>query len=190
MTASNFKIDDSTSGLINAGIVTAGTLNIGVGGTIITTTNSVGVTSVGIGSTLPTALLDVGGHTKLKTYSENVVYLTASSNEVTVDLSSAQSFICTATGAINAFVIENPPAGSTSFTIKIDQDSTGGHSVGIDTFKDNGGNSIPVYWPGGGVLPGVTTTASRSDIYSFKTFDGSNITSSGLYGVVGGQNFA
>ena len=190
MTASNFKIDDSTSGLINAGIVTAGTLNVGVGGTIITTTNSVGVASVGIGSTLPTALLDVGGHTKLKTYSENVVYLTASSNEVTVDLSSAQSFICTATGAINAFVIENPPAGSTSFTIKIDQDSTGGHSVGIDTFKDNGGNSIPVYWPGGGVLPGVTTTASRSDIYSFKTFDGSNITSSGLYGVVGGQNFA
>ena len=190
MTASNFKFDDSTSGHINAGIVTAGTLNVGVGGTIITTTNSVGVASVGIGSTLPTALLDVGGHTKLKTYSENVVYLTASSNEVTVDLSSAQSFICTATGAINAFVIENPPVGSTSFTIKIDQDSTGGHSVGIDTFKDNGGNSIPVYWPGGGVLPGVTTTASRSDIYSFKTFDGSNITSSGLYGVVGGQNFA
>ena len=50
--------------------------------------------------------------------------------------------------------------------------------------------AIPVYWPGGGVLPIVTTTADRSDIYSFKLFDGDNVTSSGLYGVVGGQNFA
>jgi len=35
----------------------------------------------------------------------------------------------------------------------------------------------------------VTPTASKTDIYTFKTFDGSNITSSGLYGVVVGQNF-
>jgi hypothetical protein len=85
----------------------------------------------------------------------------------------------------------NAPSGSTEFTLRIDQDSTGNRLVGIDTFKTSGGGfSIPVYWPGGGVLPGVTTTASRSDIYSFKTFDGTNITSSGLYGVVVGQNFA
>ena len=36
------------------------------------------------------------------------------------------------------------------------------------------------------VTPTVTTTASKTDIYSFMTFDGG----SELYGVVGGQNFA
>ena len=189
VTASNFDIN-STTGLVNAGIITTKVLNVGVGGTIITTVDSVGVSSVGIGSTLPTALLDVGGHTKLKTYSEAVASPTITTNEVTLDLSLAQSFTITATEDINAFVLTNTPSGSTSFTVKIVQDSTGGHSVGIDTFKNISGTSIPVYWPGGGVLPIVTTTADRADIYSFKTFDGDNITSSGLYGVVGGQNFA
>jgi len=182
----NYDIQNS-SGQITSGIITATTLNVGVGGTVITT--QVGFSSVGINSTAPTATLDVGGHTKLKTYSENVAYLTAVSNQVTVDLSSAQSFICTATAAINSFVLTNPPKGSTSFTLRIDQNSTGGHSVGIDTFKNNGGIAVPIYWPGG-LVPEVTTTASKTDIYSFKTFDGNNITSSGFYGVVGGQNFS
>ena len=182
----NYDIQNS-SGQITSGIITATTLNVGVGGTVITT--QVGFSSVGINSTAPTATLDIGGHTKLKTYSENVAYLTAVSNQVTVDLSSAQSFICTATAAINSFVLTNPPKGSTSFTLRIDQNSTGGHSVGIDTFKNNGGIAVPIYWPGG-LVPEVTTTASKTDIYSFKTFDGNNITSSGFYGVVGGQNFS
>ena len=188
VTATNFDIN-STSGLVNAGIITTGTLNVGTGGTIITTTDAVGVASVGIGSTLPTALLDIGGHAKFKTYSENVAALSISSNEVTVDLSEAQSFTLSASDDVNAFVLTNPPSGSTSFTIKILQDSTGGRSVGIDTFKDTGGNSIPIYWPGG-VVPIVTTTADKTDIYSFKTFDGDNLTSAGFYGVVGGQNFS
>ena len=51
-----------------------------------------------------------------------------------------------------------------------------------------GGVAIPVYWPGG-VVPTPTTTASRADIYSFKIFDGANPTTTGIYGVVGGQNF-
>ena len=182
----NYDIQNS-SGKITSGIITSTTLNVGVGGTVIAT--QVGFSSVGINSTAPTATLDVGGHTKLKTYSENVAYLTAVSNQVTVDLSSAQSFICTATAAINSFVLTNPPKGSTSFTLRIDQNSTGGHSVGIDTFKNNGGIAVPIYWPGG-LVPEVTTTASKTDIYSFKTFDGNNITSSGFYGVVGGQNFS
>ena len=158
--------------------------------TIITTINSVGVSSVGINSTAPTATLDIGGHTKLKTYSENVEALTIVANAVTVDLSKAQSFTLTASDNVTQFVVQNPPTGSTSFTIKITQDSTGNRSVGIDTFKDNGGTTIPVYWPGGGVLPIVTPTADRTDIYSFRTFAGESITTAGLYGVVGGQNFA
>ena len=185
----NYDIQNS-SGKITSGIITATTLNVGVGGTIITTIDSVGVSSVGIGSTLPTALFDVGGHTKLKTYSENVEALTIVANAVTVDLSKAQSFTLTASDNVTQFVVQNPPTGSTSFTIKITQDSTGNRSVGIDTFKDNGGVAIPVYWPGGGVLPIVTPTADRTDIYSFRTFAGESITTAGLYGVVGGQNFA
>jgi len=182
----NFDIQNS-SGQIAAGVVTTTTLNVGTAGTIITT--QVGFGSVGIGSTQPTAMLDVGGHTKFKTYSEVVASPSISSNEITFDLSAAQSFTITASDNINAFVLSNVPSGSTSFTVKILQDSTGNHSVDIDTFKDGSGTSIPVFWPGG-VLPIVTPTADRSDIYSFKTFDGDNITSSGLYGVVGGQNFA
>ena len=77
----------SISGLINAGIITTGTLNVGTGGTVITTVDTVGVGSVGIGSTLPTATLDISGHTKLKTYSENVEALSIVANAVTVDLS-------------------------------------------------------------------------------------------------------
>ena len=183
----NFDIQNS-SGQVTAGVVTATTLNVGAGGTIITT--QVGLGSVGIGSALPTAMLDVGGHTKLKTYSENVTDVSVLSNEVEIDLSAAQSFTITANANINAFVLKNPPSGSTSFTIKIVQDILGGRSVGIDTFKTNSGQVIPVYWPGGGVLPIVTTTANRTDIYSFKTFDGDNVATAGLYGVVGGQNFA
>ena len=188
VTATDFDIN-SSDGLINAGIVTTTVLNVGIGGTIITTVDSVGVGSVGIGSTQPTATLDINGHTKFKTYSENVAALSIASNEVTVDLSEAQSFTLTASDDVNAFVLTNPPSGSTSFTIKILQDSTGSRSVGIDTFKDTGGNSIPIYWPGG-VVPIVTTTADKTDIYSFKTFDGDNVTSAGFYGVVGGQNFS
>ena len=138
----NFDIQNS-SGQITAGVVTATTLNVGAAGTIITT--QVGFGSVGIGSTQPTAMLDVGGHTKFKTYSEAVASPSISANEVTLDLSAAQSFTITASDDINAFVLTNPPSGSTSFTVKILQDSTGGHSVGIDTFKNSSGTAIPVY---------------------------------------------
>ncbi|MHA2300174.1 MAG: beta strand repeat-containing protein [Candidatus Thorarchaeota archaeon] len=188
LTASGYDLDDSTTGRINAGIVTVGTLNVGTGGTIITSTNSVGVGSIGINSTAPQATLDVDGHTFFKTYSERVKYLDISANVVTVDLSEAQTFICTATSNITQFTLTNAPIQATSFSIRVEQDSTGSRAVGIDTFKTTGGVDIPVYWPGN-VVPQVTTTASRADIYSFKIFDGANPTTSGLYGVVGGQNF-
>jgi len=178
----------NTSGKITTGIVTTTNLHVGTAGTVITT--QVGFGSVGIGSTLPTATLDIGGHTKFKTYSENVNYLSIVSNVVTVDLSQAQTFICTATADITQFTLTNAPAGASEFTLKIEQDGTGNRSVGIDTFKTSGGADIPVFWPAGGVLPIVTPTASRSDIYLFKIFDGVNVGTSGLYGVVVGQNFA
>ena len=174
----------SASGQITAGIVTTTNIKVGSGATSIIT---YGV-NVGIGSTLPAVKLDIDGHTRFRTYSERVKYLDVVANEVVVDLSEAQTFICTAISNINQFTLINPPSGSTSFSIRVDQDSAGSRSVGIDTFKNIGGVLIPVYWPGN-VVPIVTTSASSSDIYSFKIFDGNNPTTAGLYGVVGGQNF-
>ncbi len=198
---SSYQLNNISSGVIRASSIGIGTTNpitplqVGTASTLGVPTNGnifvvTGIGSVGIGTTIPRAHLDIEGHTRLKTYSENVEYLLVVANQVTIDLSKAQSFICTATSNINQFNILNPPSASTEFTIKIDQDSTGSRTVGVDTFRDSVGAVIPVYWPGGGVLPIVTPTASRSDIYSFKTFDGSNITSVGFYGVVVGQNFA
>jgi hypothetical protein len=179
LTASAFDLD-SLLGRINSGIVTTSRLSVGSGSTVIYTNT----TSVGIGTLSPRAKLDVEGHTRLKTYSENVEPLTISSNVVTIDLTKAQTFTLDVTSSISQFVLINPPSGSTSFTMKITQNSTG-YGVGIDTFRTSGGVVIPVYWPGGGVVPQVTTTPNRTDMYSFKTFDGGTT----LYGVVGGQNF-
>jgi hypothetical protein len=176
LTAANALLTDAN---ISAGIVTA--TNLQVGSALTTASNN-----VGIGTAVPRAKLDIEGGVRFKTYSEHVEVLDISSNVVTIDLSLAQSFTLTADDDVNSFTITNIPSGSTAFTIKIAQDVTGNRAVGIDTFKTSGGVTIPVYWPGGGVVPIVTQTASRTDIYSFKTFDGG----SSLFGVVGGQNFA
>ena len=180
ITATSYRLDSSTSN-INAGIVTAANIVVGSSGTALQTTGGF----VGVGTATPRAKLDVEGAVKLKTYSEYVETLDISSGNVNVDLSVAQSFTLTVDEAVTQFTLLNPPSGATAFSILITQDSTG-YSVGIGTFKDSGGSAISVKFPGGGVLPIVTTTASKSDIYSFKTFDGGST----LFGVVGGQNFA
>jgi hypothetical protein len=176
ITATSYRFDSTTSN-IRAGIITATTLVVG---TAVSTSG----TQVGFGTAAPRAKVDIEGSAKFKTYSENVQALTISGGNVDIDLSTAQSFTLTVTSAVTQFTLLNPPSGATAFTIKTLQDSTG-YSVGIDTFKTSGGSSIPVYWAGGGVVPNVTTTANKTDIYSFMTFDGG----SSLYGVVGGQNF-
>ncbi len=180
LTATAFDLK-SSSGQITAGIITATTLSVGSGGTTITTSGP----SVGIGTLVPRAKLDVEGHTRLKTYSEVVQTVSSSSNVVTLDLSQAQTFNLTLNENVNQFTVTNSPSGSSSFTIKITQNSTGGYIADIDDLRSSGGASLPVYWSGGGVLPIVTPTANRSDIYSFKTFDGGAT----WYAVVVGQNF-
>jgi len=183
MTAIGFDLK-STSGQITAGIVTTTTLVVGSGGTTITTSGS----NVGVGTLTPRAKLDIEGSVRFTSYFEVVQAVTSSSGVVTIDLSKAQTFTLAPTEAVTSFTLLNPPAGSTAFTLKIAQGSTG-YSVGIDTFRNSGGTAIPVYWAGGGVVPNVTTTANRTDIYSFKIFDGTNITTDGMFGIVGGQNF-
>ena len=177
LTASNATLTDAN---VSAGIVTATNLQVG---TALTTASN----NVGVGTAVPRAKLDIEGAARFKTYSEHVEVLDILvGNVVEIDLSLAQSFTLTVDDDVDSFRILNPPSGSTSFSIKILQDGTGNRAVGIDTFKTSGGTAIPVNWPGGGVVPIMTQTASRADIYSYKTFDGG----SSFYGVVGGQNFA
>ena len=190
VTAADFTLNNIASGKIYAneiGIRTDSTsqpFQVGTGHSTQVAVIS-GIGSLGIGLTNPTANLEVRGHTKLKTYSEEVQSLSSSSGIVTIDLTKAQTFELTTTESITKFVIQNVPSGSSSFTIKNTQNATGTWFVSVDSFESQGGTSIPVYWPGG-VIPVVTTAANATDIYSFKTFDGGNT----LYGVVGGQNFS
>ena len=65
----------------------------------------------------------------------------------------------------------------------------GGYGVGINTFHVGAGSTFRVYWPGG-VVPVVTEVNDAIDIYSFKIFDGDNIATGGMYGVIGGQNYS
>jgi len=189
ITARGFDLT-SASGRITAGIITATNINIGSGSTTLMTTEL----SVGIGTTAPRTKIDIEGAARLKTYSEAVGILTITSNVATIDLSIAQNFTLTLFNNIDYFILLNAPADSTQFTLKFTQDSVGGRTVDLDDFRNVGLSTIPVRWPGGGVLPGVTTTANRTDIYSFRIFNGNTLTSyssdNGIYGVVVGQNFA
>jgi hypothetical protein len=148
-------------------------------GTAVSTSGS----NVGMGTPSPRAKLDVDGAVRFKTSSENVESLTISSGNVDVNLALGQSFNLNVTSAVEKFTVLNPPNDATAFTIKITQDSTS-YSVGINTFDNLAGSGVTVYWPGG-VIPIVTQVAGKTDIYSFKTFDGAK----SLFGIVGGQNF-
>ena len=181
ITASSYRFNGGT-GSVNAGIVTTGTLVVGTAGTVITTTSS---QLVGVGTAEPREKFDVEGTLRTKIVREAIHTLSISANVVTVDLSIAQNFLLSANANVNSFTITNPPSEVSSFTIKITQDATGGRIIDIDDFKTSGGFTVPVYWPGGGIIPVITPTPSRSDIYTFKTFDGG----ANWYGVVVGQNF-
>ena len=193
---SSYQLNNLSSGVIRASSIGIGTTNpltpfqIGTASTLGIPTNGhifavTGIGSVGIGTTVPRAHLDIEGTLRTKIVREVVETLSIVSNAVIVDLSKSQNFLLSATADVNFFTINNPPSETSSFTIKIAQDATGGRVVDVDDFRTSGNVSIPVNWPGGGVLPIVTPTASRNDIYTFKTFDGG----SNWYGIVVGQNF-
>ena len=178
----------NTGGEITAGKITTTDLIVG---TALTTSSN----KIGVGTATPRALLDVEGVLRTTALAENVdsgLDITGSSpnRKVILDLAQSSVFELDVDTAVDVFELRNPPSDGGTFTLKITQNSTGGFAVDVDSFKNlNLTNSIPVYWPGG-VVPTVTTTANRTDIYSFKFFDGSDLVNKGLYGVVGGQNFS
>jgi len=174
-----------SGGDLKVGLLTATQLQVGAGGTIISTPAGATSVGVGIGTITARAALDVEGSARFKSYHEIPVVIDTVAGISTVDLSKGQTFELTTTSDIVRFDLLNPiENASTSFTIKILQGSTH-YGVGIDTFKNIAGIGLTVYWPGG-VVPVVTPSSNRTDIYSFMTFDGGNT----LYGVVGGQNFS
>ena len=183
LTSVNYNLQGASS-KITVGIITATNLNIGSGSTILATSG----VGVGIGTLSARANLDVEGHTRLKTYSENVGTLSVSANVATIDLGSAQTFNHTLTEDITGFKVINAPSGSSSFILKLSQDATGGRTVTLATFVDASSTVVPVYWPAG-IPPTMTPTTSRTDIYSYKIIEGSTLSSDGLFGVVTGQNF-
>ena len=178
----NYEIKNS-SGQVLAGIVT--TTDIVVG-TAITTSSG----NIGLGTGTPRAKVDIEGRLRTTATSEGVLECDIGVDDrVELDLSKSSVFTLTADANVNEFELLNIPNDAGTFTIKITQDATGNRTIGIDSFINNAIQSIPVYWPGG-VVPVVTPSAGKTDIYSFKFFDGSNITTAGLYGVIGGQNFS
>ena len=183
-----YTLDNIDYGWIRAGVVTCGT-GLMVGATDGSVFNVTGG-NLGLGTASPRTKVHVDGRVRARTYTEEVVPLSISAGNVDVDLSKGQSFTLIVVAAVTQFTIINPPGGGyplndgATFTIKITQDENA-YSVDIDDFRDESGNVIDVYWPGGGVIPIVTGDANKTDIYSFKTFD----SGASLYGIVGGQNF-
>ena len=175
LTAANkYRLHDTTAH-INAGIITSGTSVLG-----IATAQTLGIATASARSTV-----DIDGRLRIKSMHENVEELDISSGNVNVDLSKGQSFNLNVDAAVTGFTILNPPAEATAFTIKIVQGSTA-FSVDVDTFTNNAtGAGATVYWPGG-LVPTVTQSAGKQDIYSFKSFDSCKA----LFGIVGGQNFS
>ena len=177
----------SSAGQITAGIVTSTHLNVGIGSTTISTI----VDRIGFGTATPREKVDIEGRLRTSAISEHVLTppIDTVGKIMSIDLSRASVFDATLNNDVDKFRLFNIPTDGGTFTIKLTQDATGSRGALVDVFETEGGVSIPVYWPGG-VVPVMTPTANRTDIYSYKFFSGANITSMGLYGVVGGQNFS
>ena len=172
----------NAGGQITAGIVTTANLVVGTSLTVtgISTFNSLvdfkgGVRTYAIRENVDSGTIDTSGG--------------VGNHKVALDLSSSTVFDLTLNNNVDKFELTNIPDDGGTFTIKLTQDSTGNRTVDLDDFNTTSPASIPVYWPGG-VVPTMTSAASKTDIYSFKFFNGSSIATAGLYGVIGGQNFS
>ena len=141
---------------------------------------------------LVTGITTSSSHAYLHSYSEDVgtSSINTGNGELTLDLSSGQNFEVLINQTITKIILTNPPPTSSSmtFSVKFTQSTSANYAVDIDDFEYNS-SSIIVYWPGG-VVPVVSRSNGKTDIYSFKTFNTADLNNVGLYGIVGGQNFS
>ena len=191
-----YTIDNVTSGLIRASQISVGTqsptelasFQVGSGSDLLVVKSD---GHLGIGTTVPRADVDILGHARIRTQSEDARTVNSVSGEVTLDLNLAQTFyVGGGAGNITDFIVANPPHGSSTFTLVV-TNTNPPKSIAIDSFKmQSNGAVVDVKWPGG-VVPIVTNAANAVDIYSFKILNGQTLeTQRVLYGVIGGQNFS
>ncbi len=189
-----YNIDNITSGLIRASSISVGTqtpsqpFQVGSGSDLLVVTST---GSLGIGTNSPRSDIDIVGHARIKTQSEDSSTVSSIAGEVPLNLSESQTFyVGEGSGNITDFILANPPSGSSTFTLVVTNTSPP-KAIAIDSFKlQSDGGIINVKWPGG-VVPIVTNSANAVDIYSFKILDGETLsTSRNVYGVIGGQNFS
>lgn len=147
---------------------------------------------VGINTTSPSQLLTVNGHLDntggtifTGAVNEKVLSPTIDSGTGVVELNigAATVFNITLTRSITKFTFTNRAAASGVFnaTIVLTQDATGGRTV---TWAYDGGTQGNIKWAQG-FTPTMTSTANKTDIYSFFSSDGAAT----WYGFVGGQIF-
>jgi len=191
-----YTIDNVSSGLIRASQISVGTqtptelasFQVGSGSDLLVVDSN---GQLGIGTTAPRANVDILGHARIRTQSEDSRTVNSVSGEVTLDLGLAQTFyVGGGAGNITDFIVANPPHGSSTFTLVV-TNTNPPKSIAIDSFKmQSNGATVDVKWPGG-VVPIVTNAANAVDIYSFKILNGQTLeTQRVLYGVIGGQNFS
>ena len=193
-TASAIVARNAAGGFV-AGIITAGTFSGNVVGNIsasgistlssvivgsATTITSGGVDAVGVVSatsftTKGTGSYQIGGtpvitsgrvvqYATLQGYAEKRYAFGNTGTAPTLDLSNGNFVTATLTGnATWVFSLGSVPSGdSVAFTLHLTNDATGGRTI---TWPAS------VVWPNG-VVPTRTTTANRTDVYTFYTFTG------------------
>lgn len=102
---------------------------------------------------------------KIEAYTEAETAVSPSAGVVTLDCSTAQVFVVTASANITSWTLTNVDSSAhTSFFVYLTQDATGGRTVAW-TFTVNGGAATAL-WPGG-AAPTVSSAASAQDCYQF-----------------------
>ena len=108
----------------------------------------------------------------LQNYVEKDVALTSSSSVLTIDLANGNTGAITLTENITDIDFTNVPANGTStFTLKITQDSSSSYTVAINQITVNGSGHQTAKTPFGGSGYTMTATTSRTDILGFLFFD-------------------
>jgi hypothetical protein len=121
------------------------------------------------------------GAVALKSLFETTANPNISLNTITLDLSTASYFTVTLSSNVTSFNVSfggTPLTALSSFTLELVQDSTGGKTVAWSFL----GKTLK--WANG-TAPTQTSTAFKSDIYTFITRD----FGASYYGFVRGQNF-